>query len=157
MARKQSIRGFREVRKQFKKFDTPTTLPVRADNKSAGYDLFSKETRVLAPGETRIFWTDVRAYMQPNEVLLLFVRSSLGVKLGINLANSVGIIDASYYGNKENDGNIGIALTNNSRKTVTITKDMRIGQAIFMDYLLADKDETLKNEREGGFGSSDKQ
>lgn len=155
MAVKKQQRGFREVRKQFKKSEEKTQLPVRADAKSAGYDIFSKEDYVIAPNKTHIFWTDVKSFMLDDEVLMLYARSSIGIKKGIQLANGTGVIDASYYNNKDNDGNIGIALHNTSKKPVVIKAGDRIAQGIFMKYLVADKDETLKAERTGGIGSSD--
>ena len=153
-AKKQQQRGFREVRKQFKKFEEKTQLPVRADAKSAGYDFYAKEDYVIAPNKTYVFWTDVKAYMLDDEVLMLYVRSSIGIKKGVRLANGTGVIDASYYNNPSNDGNIGIALHNTSKKPVVIKKGDRIAQGLFMKYLVADKDETLKTERTGGIGSS---
>ena len=97
------IRGFEEVNKEMKKFDEGTTLPKRSDSKSAGYDFYSKETAVIQPGEQHLFWTDVKAYMLDDEVLSLYVRSSIGIKQGLTLANTVGIIDSSYYSNPDND------------------------------------------------------
>ena len=154
MATKKQQRGFREVRKQFKKHEEKTQLPVRADAKSAGYDFYAKKDYILAPNQTYVFWTDVKAFMQDDEVLMLYVRSSIGIKKGIRLANGTGVIDASYYNNKDNDGNIGIALHNTSKKPVVIKAGERIAQGLFMKYLVADKDETLNNERTGGIGSS---
>ena len=154
MAVKKQQRGFREVRKQFKKFEEKTQLPVRADAKSAGYDFYAKKDYILAPNQTYVFWTDVKAFMLDDEVLMLYVRSSIGIKRGVRLANGTGVIDASYYNNKDNDGNIGIALHNTSKKPVVIKAGERIAQGVFMKYLVADKDETLKDERTGGIGSS---
>lgn len=154
MAGKKAMRGFRVVRNAHKKFEAKTQLPVRADAQSAGYDFYSKERYVLAPNQTKIFWTDVKAYMQPNEVLMLFVRSSIGIKKGISLANGTGIIDASYYNNPSNDGNIGIALHNYSKKPVVINVGDRIAQGIFTPYLVADRDIVANDERTGGIGSS---
>lgn len=147
-------RGFREVRKQFKKHDKKAPMPVRSDKKSAGYDFYSMEKYVLAPNQTKIFWTDVKAFMMDDEVLMLHVRSSVGIKKGIVLANGTGIIDASYYNNKDNDGNIGIALHNSSQKPVAIREGDRIAQGIFIKYLVAEVEEVLNDEREGGIGSS---
>ena len=127
---------------------------MRADAKSAGYDFYSKESYILAPNQTKVFWTDVKAYMLPDEVLMLFVRSSIGIKKGLSLANGTGIIDASYYNNPNNDGNIGIALHNYSKKPVAIKEGERIAQGIFMKYLVTDRDNTLNEERSGGIGSS---
>ena len=154
MAGKKAVRGFRVVKNAHKKFEAKTQLPVRADAKSAGYDFYSKESYILAPNQTKVFWTDVKAYMLPDEVLMLFVRSSIGIKKGLSLANGTGIIDASYYNNPNNDGNIGIALHNYSKKPVVIKEGERIAQGIFTKYLVTDRDTTLNEERSGGIGSS---
>lgn len=148
-------RGFEEVSEIFMKHrPVETTLPVRADRRSAGYDFYSKESVVLKPGESHLFWTDVKAYMLEDEVLEVHVRSSIGIKKGITLANTTGIIDSSYYSNPSNDGNIGICLKNTSNEAVMIKKNERIAQGIFKKYLVIDNDETLNENRNGGFGSS---
>ena len=152
----KSFRGFEEVVKDKKKFSTKTTLPVRSDPRSAGYDFYSKELVMIEPGEQYLFWTDVKAYMSNDEVLNVYVRSSIGIKKGLTLANTVGIIDSSYYSNPDNDGNIGICLKNTSNKTITIDIGERIAQGVFSKYLISDNDTTLKNERSGGIGSSGK-
>lgn len=145
------VRGFEEVEPQFLKHNNTTILPVRGDKGSAGYDFYSKETVTIQPGESHLFWTDVCAYMQEDEVLKLYVRSSIGVKKGLILANTVGIIDSTYYPN-----NIGICLYNNSKEPQTIELHDRIVQGVFQHYLVADEDTTLHNERTGGFGSSNR-
>jgi dUTP pyrophosphatase len=94
--------------------------------------------------------------MQENEVLMLYVRSSIGVKKGVVLSNGTGIIDSSYYSNPSNDGNIGISLFNTSNKEVHIKAGERIAQGVFIQYLVTDDDNVLNNERAGGFGSSGK-
>ena len=95
-------------------------LPKRATKGSAGYDFYSPVDVVIQPGERCLVWTDVKSYMQENEVLMLYVRSSIGVKKGVVLSNGTGIIDSSYYSNPGNDGNIGISLFNTSDKEVHI-------------------------------------
>jgi dUTP pyrophosphatase len=149
-------RGFEEVAEKHKKYDSETTLPVRADKGSAGSDFFIKEQVVLEPGESKLIFTDVKAYMQEDEVLLIYIRSSLGVKFGINLKNGTGVIDSSYYSNPTNDGNIGIPLVNMSRKKVVIEAGERVAQGVFTKYLVTDNDEVLHEERTAGFGSSNR-
>lgn len=150
------VRGFKEVIKDHKKKDYPTILPVRGDVGSAGYDFYSKETVTIQPGEQHLFWTDVKAYMQQDEFLSIHVRSSIGVKKGLVLANITGIADSSYFSNPSNDGNIGICLKNTTNEVVQILEDERIAQGIFSKYLVADEDNALHAERSGGFGSSGK-
>lgn len=70
-------------------------LPVRADAGSAGYDFFLPEDVVLQPGDVKLVFTDVKACMTQDEVLLLTIRSSLAKK-GIFLANAPGVVDSSY-------------------------------------------------------------
>lgn len=129
-------------------------IPVRADRGSAGYDFFATEDIVLHMGSQVVVWTNIKAYMQEDEVLYIFPRSSMGTKHGVVLANTVGVIDSTYYGNPSNDGNIGICLKNTGTKDIKIKQGDRIAQGVFQKYLVADQDETLNLERSGGFGSS---
>jgi dUTP pyrophosphatase len=131
-------------------------LPTRADVGSAGYDFYCPVDARLLPAQKTIIFTDVKAYMQPDEVLELYIRSSLAVKKGLMLSNNVGIVDATYYSNGGNDGNIGIALVNTSGTAVDLKAGEKIAQGIFKKFLVADEDEVQKAERTGGFGSSGK-
>jgi dUTP pyrophosphatase len=129
-------------------------LPVRATIASAGYDIEASEAVTLGVGETVLIKTGLKAYMLEDEVLQIYVRSSLASKRGLILSNSVGIIDADYYNNASNEGHILIALTNNSSGIQQINKHERIAQGIFMKYLKCDDDQVLTGARSGGFGSS---
>ncbi len=131
-----------------------TQLPVRADSASAGYDFFSPVDITLLPMQKTILATNVKAYMLEDEVLKLYPRSSMGIKKGLMLSNTVGIIDSSYYGNESNDGNIGLPLLNTSGKAIEIKRGERVCQGIFVKYLVADEDNVLSETRTGGTGSS---
>lgn len=150
------MRFFQEVDKKFIKIPGKTTLPTRADRGSAGHDFYLKRDVTLASGESTLEPTDVKAFMAENEYLALVIRSSIGIKLGILLTNQFGVIDSSYYGNADNDGNIHIPLVNMTEETVTIKKGERIAQGIFQHYLTTNDDAPLNDSREGGFGSSGK-
>ncbi len=136
------------------KMHEETQLPVRADKRSAGYDFFSPIDVMLNPGQKLLLFTNVKAYMQEDEVLKLYPRSSMGIKKGLMLSNTVGIIDSSYFENEGNDGNIGLPLLNTSGKGLEIKRGDRIAQGVFVKYLVADEDNTLNEERTGGMGSS---
>ena len=71
------------------------------------------------------------------------------------LANTIGVIDADYYSNENNDGNIGIFLKNISDKALVINEGDRVAQGMFFTYLVADNGNT-DEVRTGGFGSSGK-
>lgn len=147
------IRGFEIVKEEMRKTKGEITLPTRGSKVSAGYDFYSPVDITLKPNEKTCVWSDVKAYMQEGEVLLLFVRSSIGIKKGLALSNGTGVIDADYYSNSSNDGNIGIALYNYSDKIVEIKKGERICQGVFVPFLEADNGNTDK-KRVGGIGST---
>ena len=150
------VRGFEVVSDEFRKhLDTDIQLPQRGDSRSAGYDFYAPCDIIIKPNERALVFSDVKAYMQEDEVLQIYVRSSIGCKQGLVLANGTGIIDSDYYSNPNNDGNIGIKLYNTTDKIAIIKKGTRIAQGIFMKYLVADDDENT-TERIGGFGSSGK-
>lgn len=145
-------RGFEIV--ENKKFpEIETFLPKKGTKESAGYDFFSKEDYVISPGKSHIFWTDIKSYMLQGEVLKLYVRSSLGIKKGLILQNQVGIIDKDYYNNSKNEGNIGICLYNSSKENQVISKEEKIAQGIFMNFLISDNGNS-EEERKGGIGST---
>jgi dUTP pyrophosphatase len=150
-------RGFEVVKDEHRQHkDAEIILPIRGDDRSAGYDFFAPRDITLLPAQKTLFFSDVKAYMQEGEVLKLYPRSSMGVKKGLMLSNTVGVIDASYYENEGNDGNIGFALLNTSGRTIEIKAGERIVQGVFTNYLVADEDVALREKRDGGFGSSGK-
>lgn len=167
---KQMVRGFQVVNDKHRKnkdiftnekgvkfeFNKDIKLPVRADKGSSGYDFYlAKDTQFLPNHVTKVY-TDVKAYMQQDEELLIFIRSSLAINHGLKLVNQIGKIDSSYYNNPKNDGNIILAIENTSGRAVTIKEGERIAQGSFYKYLLADEDKVLHDERTGGIGSSGK-
>lgn len=135
--------------------DIRTILPKRKTKHSAGYDVYMPFDAVVHPFCEVVIPLGVKAYMEEDDVLYMHIRSSIAFKLGMKMANCVGVIDSDYYGNPENDGNIGLVLKNESGKTVEIKKGERIAQGIFHKYLLAD-DDNATEERVGGVGSTGK-
>ena len=148
------------------------TLPKRSTKNSAGYDFFcpydqiipshfedwAKAGRMQHANEVQLvkpfcIKTGIKAYMQDNEVLQVYMRSSSPGKLGLIMANSVGIIDADYYNNDDNEGEIGFLVYNLSPHTITIQKGEKLGQGIFTTYLKTDNDKA-DGIRSGGFGST---
>lgn len=149
-------RYFEVVKDEMRKHkDIEIKLPVRGDKRSAGYDFITPVDIELDPGERKLIFTDVKAFMQDDEVLELHVRSSIGCE-GIILQHCTGIIDSSYFNNPKNDGNIGIPLWNTSDHKITINAGVRVVQGVFKKYLIADNDQYINEERVGGFGSSGK-
>ena len=148
------IRGFEKVAKYA---DVDFPMPERKTELSAGYDFCLPEEVTLEPGKLQLVPTGIKAYMQPGEWLGMHIRSSMAVKKRLMLVNNVGIIDADYYNNPDNEGHIMLALLNMGENPVTLPKGERVAQGIFYNYLTADGDEKVsKAVRGGGFGSTGK-
>lgn len=129
-------------------------LPKRGTKNSAGYDFYSLYDIVIKPNERVVIPTGVKACMNENEFLGIYVRSSLGFKYNTRMCNQVGIIDADYYNNKDNEGHIFVCLQNESDNDVVIKKGDRFVQGIFQPFLITDDDNTTIS-RNGGIGSTD--
>lgn len=147
-------RGFEIVDDEFLKENGSAILPVRGDRRSAGYDFFIPVEVTIEPKSSKLVWTNIKAYMQEDEVLQLHVRSSIGIKKGLRLKNVTGIIDSSYYNSIDENGNIGICLYNPTNETITLKSGERVAQGIFQKYLVADNDTYLNETRTGGIGST---
>ena len=128
-------------------------LPKRQTSKSSGYDFYLPYDVEIKKGEQVLIKTGVKVKLEDDEFLAVFIRSSMGIKRGLNLSNQVGIIDSDYYGNVDNDGHIMVAVRNISSDDVFLKKHDRICQGIIMKYLVTDDDKT-SSTREGGFGST---
>lgn len=128
-------------------------LPCRSTKNSAGYDFFAPCDVVIKKGETLKIVTGVKACMEYRDVLYLYIRSSLAIKNNIVLKNCVGVIDADYYNNIDNEGNIIVVLENTGEADFVIKKGSRFVQGVFMNYLVTDSDNVNEN-RKGGIGST---
>ena len=152
----EKIRGF-EIAKGFE--NENINLPIRKTKYSAGYDIEATEDTVIPSFKKgmapTLVKTGIKAYMQDDEVLMLYNRSSNPKKKGLIVANSVGVIDKDYYGNPDNDGHIMFAFFNVKDEDIVIKKGEAIGQAVFQKYLISDND-NAEGERAGGFGSTSK-
>lgn len=154
----EKVRGF-EIAKGFE--NKGINLPIRKTKYSAGYDIEAAEDCIIPafkPGMApTLVKTGLKSYMGEGEYLMLCNRSSNPKKKGLVLANSVGIVDADYYENPDNDGHIMFAFYNikDVDVDVEIKKGDAIGQGIFQKYFVVDND-NAEGERLGGFGSTNK-
>ena len=127
-------------------------LPVRSTKNSMAYDIHSPESFELAPKQTYMLKTGIKAQMREDEGLILNVRSSMGKK-HIMLANTNGWIDSDFYNNQDNEGEIGLLFYNYGEETWKVEKGERVAQAMFINFLLCD-DDAAEGKRTGGFGST---
>ncbi len=150
------MRKFTMVNHNFIKYDvTDITLPKRATKYAVGYDFYSPIDAVIAPGETKLIFSNVKAYFGEDEGLILAVTSGMG-KRGVMLANGIGVIECDYADNESNDGNLGFMLHNFSENEFVLHKGDKLGQGFFIKYLKVDDEEEVTNIRKGGFGSTDR-
>lgn len=158
-----------------KKLSDNGIIPTRADNDSAGYDLYSAEDVVITTGQRKLIKTDIAIHQEKGWFGQIEGRSGLAYKKGIAVLG--GIIDSSF------SGNIGVILLNTQEhagitdkdgeylsikeykvaqeeRSLIIKKGDRIAQIIFQQYgapELIEVDELEKTERnEKGYGSSGK-
>jgi dUTP pyrophosphatase len=129
-------------------------LPRRATALSAGYDFFAPAAFSLEPGETIRIPTGVRARIDGGWVLMLFPRSGLGFKYRLRLDNTVGVVDADYFGAK-NEGHIFVKLTNCGGAPLSVATGEAFCQGVFLPYGTAEEEDVLER-RTGGFGSTDR-
>lgn len=129
-------------------------LPRRRTKYSAGYDIEAAEAVTVEAGQTVRIATGLKVYMEPDEVMLIFIRSSWAAKYHLSLANGVGVIDADYADNPDNEGHIMIVVRNDGQNPVRIRPGQAIAQGVFLKYLTTDDDQ-LSGGRQGGFGSTD--
>ena len=130
-------------------------LPKRGSKNSAGYDFFSPINEIIPAHGTAKIPTGVKAYMQPDEVLMIYPRSSIGFKTNIRLSNTTGVIDSDYYNNPDNEGHMWIKFYNPTDEDYHIFIGDKIAQGIFTKFLVTD-DDNADQDRTGGLGSTGK-
>ena len=104
-------------------------LPEYATDGSAALDLRAciDEELTVRPGETVTIPSGIAIGIHdPSLVALLVPRSGLGMKHGIVLANTVGVIDSDYQ------GEIRVGIRNQGQQEYTVKPAERICQMLFM-------------------------
>lgn len=135
---------------------TAIPLPSYATSGAAALDLRAclDAPKTVQPGETVLVPSGIAISIHdPGMVALLVPRSGLGIKHGIVLANTVGVIDSDYQ------GEIGIGIVNRGTAPYTIEPGERVCQIMFVPVLQADLNIVTEFSREsergtGGFGST---
>lgn len=123
------------------------SIPVTLDEMAA----LTKSTKA----KPTLVPTGVKCRLDSGTYLELSVRSSCPLKYWLVMANSVGIIDADYYNNPDNEGHIYFQIINLSPFPVKLCKGDVIGQGIIKSYYTTEDDQA-SGDRLGGFGSTSK-
>lgn len=139
-------------------------LPRRSTSGSAGYDFYLPFDSIpLFNNEPVVIPTGIKMELTPGCFLGLFPRSSYGYKYGMRLENTVGIIDADYYNNPDNEGHISAKVSihpytpNDSAiksPELPLVRGDRYMQGIIMGHAITADDYPISNKREGGVGST---
>lgn len=125
-----------------------------SDDEFITMELLSKFTKQSGFKPTLVS-TGIKCKLDPNTYLQLSVRSSLSLKHWLILANGVGIIDADYYNNEDNEGEIYLQLYNLSPYNVQIKKGEMIGQGVILPYYtVTEGEDSAGFVRTGGLGST---
>lgn len=131
-------------------------MPRRSTKKSGGYDFINPEdVHVAGKGEITYVKTGIKAYMEEDEILILANRSSNPKKKGLVAMNGIGVVDADYVDNAENEGEICFAFSSLNEEGTEIKAGEKLGQGIFVKYGKTE-DDKAEGERTGGFGSTGK-
>ena len=140
---------------KIKKLNENAVLPQYMTPGAAAADLYAclEDDVTLLPGERTLIPTGIAISPERTDtVALIFGRSGLGVKKGVTLANSVGVVDSDYR------GEIRVCLINHGGEPLTVSHGDRIAQIMFVPIELASFlpcDELDETERgAGGFGST---
>ncbi len=131
------------------------TPPEYATDGSAAVDLRAALEEgvvvTIAPGARERIPTGLAISPERRDVVAVIAgRSGLGLKKGVTLANSIGVIDSDYR------GEISVVLINHGEEPFEVRRGDRIAQMMFMPVLHADflpveeLDETDRGA--GGFG-----
>lgn len=128
-------------------------LPKRSTAKSAGYDFIVPEDTVCKSHEITMVKSGVKAYFPDDETLLLFNRSSNPKKKGLIILNGVGVVDADYADNQDNEGEIAGLFYNMLDEDVILKAGEKMMQGVFVQYGITD-DDNAKEIRKGGWGST---
>ncbi len=129
-------------------------LPAYATGGAAGLDLLAAvaEPVTIAPGARALIPTGLAIALPAGYELQVRPRSGLALRHGIVLANSPGTIDEDYR------GEIGVIVLNAGTEAFTITRGLRIAQAVLapVTRLAWDEVESLGETARGagGFGST---
>lgn len=129
--------------------DETIGIPERSTTGSAGYDLISAEDYILEVGKRHAFGTGVTAEFCQGVCLDIRPRSGMAVHNGVTVLNADGLIDSDYYPKE-----IKVILINHGEEDILIERGMKIAQAVFGSYFLAQNDRCTGEKRTGGMGST---
>lgn len=136
-----------------KRIDASLPLPQYQTTGAVGFDMYSRVDADFAPGEIKRLPSNLIVQVPAGYALMLMARSSLGGKRGLQLANSVGIIDQDFHGPEDE---INFTLRNFTNDTVEVKRGERLVQGLLLpvEQIAWEEVEHLDAPTRGGFGST---
>lgn len=130
------------------------SMPKRATKGAAGYDISCPFQVTLTPSQSITIPTGLRCNIASGWVLMIFPRSGLGFRYGLQLDNTAGVIDSDYY-EADNQGHIMVKIHYQQQDTPQLVLDAgsRFSQGLFLPFGICENDMTFE-KRTGGFGST---
>ena len=131
--------------------DACMDLKVKIEDDNENND---ERVAFIMPNETKVFGTGVKVSIPLEHVMLIFPRSSTGIKLHCMLSNTTGVIDSGYR------DEIRMAVTNFGNETVCLSDGQRLAQFMIIPRpkleleFVEDNADFRQNDRCGGIGSS---
>jgi dUTP pyrophosphatase len=113
-----------------KRFDKTLALPATKPH-AAGIDLACRQDITIAPHEVKLVPVNIAVEVPDGYFLLLASRSSTPLKKGLMMANSIGIVDPFYNGDKDE---VLVQLLNFTDQPVEIEKGELLTQALLMKH-----------------------
>lgn len=101
-------------------------VPTKGSDDSAGYDLYSIEHAVIPPQRSFKLRTGICFEMEKNTVGLIWERSKLASRFGLQVMG--GVVDCDYR------GEVMISLYNNGNQNFEVKAGDRMAQIIFQQY-----------------------
>jgi dUTP pyrophosphatase len=133
--------------------DTSLPLPKYQSSGAVGFDLITRETTTIKPGEIGLVPGNVIVRVPEGYALLIVPRSSLPRRKGLVCPHSIGVIDQDYHGEGDE---LLVQVQNVSDQPVTVERGERIAQGIFVKVEQAQWQEVDSHGKatRGGFGST---
>ena len=126
--------------------------PTQSHESDAGWDLYSIHPTVVSSHQRKMINTGISVEIPSSFVGLIWPRSGLSVKHGIDVL--AGVVDSGYR------GEIMVCLFNTSLIPVRIESGDRIAQILFQEVpkfkMVSSENLTESERKERGFGSSGK-
>lgn len=140
---------------QFEKIHPDAVSPSYAYPSDSGFDLCSTEEVKLAPFGRALVPTGLKVSFDEGFEIQVRPKSGLSINQGITVLNTPGTVDSGY------NGEIKVIVFNTNNTEFTITKGMKVGQAVLCPvmngrYVILQEVNKIgeKDRGDNGFGST---